>query len=354
MASDQNEMIKITLDDLAGVEVPQGPTSGAVPALTAAGSRTYGNISAGEEGALAAIPEERGSVLLQGWFYLGIAGLAGALLGWAICEPAFVDGQGHRWGNFLLLPAVVTLICVACAISESIVERSLRKALIRSGLALPLGIALSFVFDFVANVIYNIGLGLCAAAGVQSYRNPAVWIARGIAWAVFGGAAGLTYGILGKSSKKALYGALGGVMGAALGGVLFDPISFPFHGAGISRGVGFSLVGLAAGVGMGLVESAMKDRWLYVTAGPLAGKQFILYKNSTTLGSAQQCDIYLFKDASILPQHAVVEINGSRVQLRANGPVFISGVPARVQVLQSGAIVQIGRYAFRYQEKHKK
>jgi ubiquitin-protein ligase len=36
---------------------------------------------------------------------------------------------------------------------------------------------------------------------------------------------------------------------------------------------------------MGLVGSALKDRWLYVTSGPLAGKQFILYKPQTIMGA---------------------------------------------------------------------
>ena len=57
---------------------------------------------------------------------------------------------------------------------------------------------------------------------------------------------------------------------------------------------------MATGIGIGVIESALKDRWLYVTSGPLAGKQFILYKPVTTIGSSQQCDIYLFKDSNIL------------------------------------------------------
>jgi predicted component of type VI protein secretion system len=92
---------------------------------------------------------------------------------------------------------------------------------------------------------------------------------------------------------------------------------------------------------------------LYVTAGPLAGKQFILYKTQTTIGSSQQCDIYLFKDSNILPQHASIEINGARVQVRAVGEMYVAGQRTGLQVLQSGAALQIGRYTFRYQERQK-
>jgi hypothetical protein len=170
---------------------------------------------------------------------------------------------------------------------------------------------------------------------------------------VFGAAGGLVYGIVGQSSKKGTYGVLGGMIGAGLGGVLFDPIALLTHGAAPSRAVGFGLVGLATGIGMGLVESALKDRWLYVTAGPLAGKQFILYKARTTMGSQQESDIYLFKDPNILPQHAAIEISGARVQLKANGNLSIEGRPVQTRVLQNGDLIQLGRYSFRYKERHR-
>jgi hypothetical protein len=95
MVSNNNEPIKITLDDLAQVDMPQASASGAA-VVSATGGRSYGTISTGDE-VPAAVGEERGSFLLQGWFYLGLAGFAGALVGWAICEPAFVDGPApHR------------------------------------------------------------------------------------------------------------------------------------------------------------------------------------------------------------------------------------------------------------------
>lgn len=351
-AADNKEPLKITLDDLANVVVPQDVApSGVAPPSTS--GKSYGTITEAADKA-PAVSEERGSFLLQGWFYLGAAGLVGAILGWALCEPGFVDGAaGHRWGNTWLVPAIITLMCIGFGVAESAVERSPQKALLRGVLALPLGILLSFVFYFVANIIYNIGLAICADAGVQSYRNPALWIARGIAWAVFGAAGGAIYGLVGQSAKKAKYGIFGGMIGAGIGGMIFDPIAMLTNGGGPSRAVGFALVGLATGIAMGLVESALKDRWLYVTAGPLAGKQFILYKPQTSIGSQQQCDIYLFKDSSILPQHALIGITGARVQFRALGPSYVAGNPVQSKVLQDGDLLQIGRYAFRYKERHR-
>ena len=349
----KDKSIKITMDDLANVSVPD-PAALLPTTPSAGGAKVYGSINEASD-PQTQVTEEKGSLLLQGWFYLGAAGLVGALLGWGVCEPWFVDGPDRRvWQSFLLTALVVTLQCVAYAISESIVERSPKKALIRGGLAIPVGLVLGVMISFFAGIVFMITTGLVGALGVQTARNPAFWLARGIAWMVLGVAAGAAYGIIGMSAKKAWYGILGGAIGAGLGGMLFDPIALATKGGAVSRGVGFGLLGMATGVAMGLVESALKDRWLYVTAGPLAGKQFILYKPRTMIGSDQKCDIYLFKDSNILKEHAIVELAGSRIMLLAIGATYVNGQPVRQQVLMSGVVVQIGRYAFRYQERQRK
>lgn len=347
--------IKITLEDLATVEVRERAPQPIMPAAEGSESspKSWGTI-ADASGVAPEVEHERGSVFLQGWFYLGAAGLLGALTGWAICEPFFSDMPGGRhWGNLVMVPTLVALMSLGFGIAESLVERSVQKAILRTALSLPLGILLGFVFFVVAGMVFNIALAFCAMLGVHSNHSPAFWVARAMAWTVFGAAGGLVYGIVGQSFKKGKFGVLGGVLGACIGGLLFDPISL---GAGttsaaLSRAVGFGIFGLATGAMMGVVESALKDRWFYVTAGPLAGKQFILYKLQTLIGSDQRSDIYLFKDPSILPSHAVLAANGSRMTLRANGPVLVGGMRVTSRVLTDGDLVQIGRYSFRYKEK---
>jgi hypothetical protein len=161
------------------------------------------------------------------------------------------------------------------------------------------------------------------------------------------------YGIIGQSGKKCLYGVAGGVLGAGLGGVIFDPISLATGGAAASRAIGMALFGGATGVAIGLVEAALKDRWIYVAAGPLAGKQFILYKPLTIVGSHQSCDIYLFKDPAVMPRHAAIELRGARAVLRAFGPVSLKGRPVNEAVLQSGDSIQVGRYGFLYRDRER-
>jgi hypothetical protein len=346
VSDESKDVLRVSFDEIAAVET----VAPAANSIAPAGQKSYGSIHEPDAPEIAA--QEKGSIFLTAWVYLGIAGLLGALIGWGIAEPAFVDGDGKRWGNVWILPLIVTMMCICFAVAESIAERSARKGAIRVGIALPLGVALGFVFDRLANVIFYIGISIVSAAGVQTNHNPAFWITRGVAWAVFGAAGGIVYGIIGRSGRKVGYGALGGAIGAAVGGIIFDPISFATKGGAASRGVGFAILGMATGIAMGLVESALKDRWLYVTSGPLAGKQFILYKPQTDMGSTQTCDIYLFKDAEILPRHASLVQKGGRIHLVAEGPVYVGGQRVNSsRVLESGTIIQLGRYSFRYQER---
>jgi hypothetical protein len=348
MAIPDAEPLKITAEDLAHVDVQASVSR---EETSPAGPRSYGTVS-GDPG-ISETPPEAGSIFLRSWFYLGAAGLFGAVAAWAACEPGFTDGGSSRWGNIWMVPAIITAMCVGFGLAESVVERSVRKASIRGALALPLGLILGFVFYGLANLIFNMGLNMIAGFWVAQLRNPAFWIVRGIAWAVFGAAGGAVYGIVGQSIKKAQYGIFGGMIGAAIGGILFDPVTLLTGGAGASRAIGFALVGVATGVAMGLVEGILKDRWLYVTSGPLAGKQFILYKERTSIGNAQTADIYLFKDPSILAQHAVIAMNNSRVQIKATGPVLVNGSATTTRMLEDGNLVQIGRYSFRYKEKNR-
>src|SRR5580704_19545173 len=146
MTSDNREPLRITSADLAEV-VLREPGPNPIVAPRPGDAKSYGSITDAADKA-PAVAEERGSFLLQGWFYLGAAGLLGSLLAWAICEPAFIDGPGgHRWGNILMLPAIITFMCIGFGLVESLVERSIQKALLRGVLALPLGIVLGFIFD---------------------------------------------------------------------------------------------------------------------------------------------------------------------------------------------------------------
>src|SRR5260370_33412703 len=122
-----NEPIKITLDDLARLEAPAPAAAAAMPGRGPGGAKVYGSVGEAADQRVET-HEERGSILLQAWFYLGIAGLLGAILAWAISEPAFIDSGGHRWGNLWMMPVVAMLQCVGFLIAERISDRPAQKS----------------------------------------------------------------------------------------------------------------------------------------------------------------------------------------------------------------------------------
>ena len=163
-------------------------------------------------------------------------------------------------------------------------------------------------------------------------------------------------GVVLKNWKRLGIGLAGGFLGGLIGGLLFDPISFVTNSAVQSRFVAIVAIGVFAGLGTGLIETAAKAGWLRVVAGLIAGKQFIIYKNPTYIGSSPQCEIYLFKDPQVGPRHAAIHsiAGGYEIEdLQSPTSTFVNGRSIVRTRLRSGDQVQIGGTILQFQEKGK-
>jgi hypothetical protein len=361
--SNEPEKIRISMAEIENVKLPppSAVVSGSVrrigeqPTLGTTG-RDYGSVNA-----LPSNIDTKGPLWLKSWFYLGAAGLIGAFLAWAVCEPTFNDlSDTSGFGNIFIFPLMAVLMSVGFASIESAISQAWSEFFKKAFLAIFVGGVLAFIATFVASLIYTAGLAVVIGnktdlTGQELLSTPGIWFARAFAWLVFGAVAGLIYGLFDKSGKKILYGLLGGMLGGFIGGLLFDPINLLFSpsSAALSRVVGMCILGIVTGVAIGFVENALKEKWLYITAGPLAGKQFVLYKNNTILGSGQGSDIYLFKDPSIQPAHAMIHNVGNRAQIDAAGITLVNNRPVTTHSLTSGDTIQVGKYTFLYYEKKK-
>jgi hypothetical protein len=183
---------------------------------------------------------------------------------------------------------------------------------------------------------------------------------RAAAWAVAAIPAGLGQGLAQRDKKVALNGLLGGVLGGLAGGLFFDPISFVLTTADgqamASRAVGFTLIGLLVGLFVGLVEGWTKTAWLMMRQGPLAGKQFILFRDTTVLGSSPKSEIYLFKDPAIEPRHAVIYNRGGRFEIedcQTPEGTYVSGIPISKHTLRSGDQIVLGKTVLEFVLKAK-
>ena len=303
-------------------------------------------------------------------FYTALAGALGACLGWLLAEP-FMDDRlaesksgifGGFWGGVLMLAVIISPGAVFIGAIEGLVSRNWSRAFAGGAIGLGVGFGGMLVIGAVIEVLYFLLCVLVVQSTGMDIKRPLTYIlltlSRAIAWAPMGLAVGLAPAIAMRSKKLAFNGIVGGLMGAFVGGLLFNPLESVFKAQDgdcwLSRGIGFTLIGLGAGAMIGLVENLSKTAWLHVQAGALAGKQFILYKSPTVLGSSPKCEIYLFKDAAIEPKHAAIHAYGSRHEIEdldTPAGTFVNGQRVTRQPLKNGDRIYLGETVLDFSEK---
>jgi len=158
-------------------------------------------------------------------------------------------------------------------------------------------------------------------AGCPIIRNPAFLdFPDGSAWPLFGAAgAHCLWHRRPVDEEAKINGILGGLIGGRHRRHDLDPYHYaPCIAASLSRAVGFALFGAATGAAMGWVsESGSQRPLLYVTSARSAGKPVHSLQNRSPQWQRTKIRHYLFKDPSILGQHAAIAISGSRVQMKA-------------------------------------
>jgi FHA domain len=312
-------------------------------------------------------------VIYSTYFYLSIAGALGALTAWGIVEPFFDDDRigddQFHLAHALLFPTVAGFIALFLGTVEGLMCRNLQRALLCAVVGLGVGFGGGLISLLVAGIIFLV----MAAIAVQFWQNPQpgqmpkgialliFMMGRAAAWAVAAIPAGMGQGIALREKKVILNGLLGGVLGGLLGGLLFDPIQLlfatPGGSAALSRAVGFAVIGVLVGLFVGLVEQWTKSAWLLMRAGALAGKQFVLYRNPTVLGSSPKADVYLFKDDAIEPRHALLHNRGGRFEIEdCNTPdgTYVNGIPIQKHILQTGDQIVLGKTVLEFSLKETK
>lgn len=285
---------------------------------------------------------------------LCLAGAIGGFLGWLLTEPFFGERASDEtfWGVLAKMGVFLGLICICVGgclgAVEGIVARVWQKAVAAAAVGAGVGFAGGFVGGIVAQIVYSALGGGTGEAGQGQQM-----IARALGWALAGCFAGVGQGVAFRSWRKVGYGLLGGLAGGFAGGMLFDPINWllRLQSGAVSRAIAITVVGACAGLGIGLVEEIRKQGWLLVMSGLLTGKQFILYREQTTLGSSPKCDIVLPKDPAVQPQHALIRAERERYVLQdltGTPTVLLNGQPVTGRALRDGDTLHIGSTALAF------
>ena len=274
-----------------------------------------------------------------------------------------LQASQNRGMGLLLFAIVAGCIGLCIGASDGIVCRLPRRALLCSAIGLLVGLAGGLVASVFAHIVYGPLSELALdqydkGSGVHSAFGFGIQVAgRSLAWAVSGMAMGLGQGVALRSSRLLGYGLVGGVVGGAFGGMLFDPICLAFGtvtSAHQARFVAFVLIGLSVGGAIGVVELLARDVWLRMVRGPLAGKEFLLFKDVMNVGASPRSDLYLFNDADVIEDHAVLRVSANECDIEARDrdhPVVVNQRQVRSARLRHGDSVEIGRTIFQFNQR---
>lgn len=266
---------------------------------------------------------------------------------------------------FLLFPLVAGLIGLGIGAVDGVICRAPQRALFGGLVGLLVGFLGGFVATFLAGMAYvplhetAQGILWKEDGGITASGLVLQTVSRGIAWALAGLTMGLGQGISQRSSQLATFGLVGGLVGGLIGGLLFDPIDFLISGldhpsAHVSRMVGLCVIGAGVGLAIGLVEMMARGAWLRMVEGPLAGKEFLIFRNMMTVGSSPRSDLYLFNDSEVAEQHAILRWVGQRGEiesLRPGSPVLVNGHRVTRQQLRARDRIEIGRTVFIFEQR---
>ena len=253
--------------------------------------------------------------------------------------------------NVLSYGVCGVLIAVCLAGAEPAVERNWPGVVINGSVGACAGLLGGIVVALFVERLY------AAFAGGEHVSPARQVVARGITWAVLGLFLTVGPAVVMWNLKKLAIGLLGGLAGGLIGGLLFEPARALTGNPEAGRLVALVAIGAAAGAGTGLIEHAAKTGWLRVTAGLIAGKQFILYRNPTFIGSAPDCPIFLYRDPAVGKRHAALHLlpGGFEIEdLPLGGPTLVNDRPVKRARLRTGDRLTIGRTSFLFQEKVKK
>lgn len=268
--------------------------------------------------------------------------------------------------SFLIFSLVAGFIGLAIGAVDGIICRVFKRAVIGGLVGFFIGFIGGFFSTILGGIVYQPlhNLAMKQFTADMSFTTLGFLIqiiGRTLAWGVVGMATGLGYGISLRSRRLIFYGFIGGILGGLFGGMFFDPIDILFVGgqkmsAHWSRLIGLAFIGAAVGMAIGIVELLSREAWLRMTQGPLAGKEFIVFKDIMKIGSSTRNEIYLFNDPQVKDLHARLIAIGDEYEIESQDqlkPVLVNDRPVKLVRLRSGDEITIGNTSFIFEKREK-
>lgn len=304
-------------------------------------------------------PVHGSSRSFSGLWRNALFGAVGGFLSWLVTEHFVQDratagpASSAVWAMAVFFLFIGGIIGTALGSVEGVLSLSRAKALRGAAVGLVLGMVGGAFGGALGQLLFSFIGGRIRPEFGQI--PPILVLARTTGWALLGAVIGLAQGAAFRSAKRLLQGLVGGLIGGAIGGLCFDAVGRAFQGGEASRMIALTLLGLFIALAIAAVEELAKQAWLTIAIGRPEGKQFILTKPETLLGSAEVADVPLFGDPTILPRHASITKTpqGYRLSPLPGAQVGVGGAPSAAGVLQDGDLIDLGKFRLLYRERAK-
>ncbi len=293
--------------------------------------------------------------------FKAMAGLLGGAIGWI---PVEIVNHGHSltqaesawliYGNLFvmaILAGVIGGLITASDDQSFTITEPMKRRAIR-------GFIICFLLSIPATWFSNVAFSsILEAGGWVGGQQGAIFyliLARLVGWTLMGMMLGLGVGLATSSLRNALKGAAGGWVGGFAGGLVFDPIGMLSSSGMLSRLIGFSAVGFAIGLFIGLAHELTKTAWLVVEAGRLRGRQYRIDGPTVTIGRAEENAIGLFGDPGVQARHAVLERKGELCTIRnlaVQAGTIVNGARIETATLNDGDRIRMGDYELSFHER---
>ncbi len=286
--------------------------------------------------------------------YKAIAGLLGGALGWLPVElVTHNESLTQAVSSFDAAASYITMALLSGLIGGFILAAggqrlewsdTTKKNLLRGFVVCFL---LALPADYFSNYVFTIVLNAGGWSVGHSGSSVYLFVARVLSWVIMGAILGAGVGLSSKSIPNVGKGALGGLIGGFAGGFLFDPINYATGGGLVSRLVGLSLIGLAIGFFIGLVQELTKSAWVTVEQGRLKGRQYRIEGARAAIGRAEENPVGLFGDPAVQQRHAIIERCGADFVLKSlavQDGTFVNGNRIESVDLHDGDRIGIGGY----------
>jgi hypothetical protein len=226
---------------------------------------------------------------------------------------------------------------VALAAAEGVYLGEPRRAAEQASLALPVGVFGGAAAGALGQLLYAV------LQGAGAYGTFVRYISRALGWAVAGAIVGACPGVAARSRTRIFNGALGGAAGGVAGGWFFELMAL--HAGGGARLGALMVLGAAIGFMVRVVEAARKKAWLVLLEGGPEGKEFIVAKPITTLGSHYKDDVCVAGDRGHPMREALIrrEESGYFLEPVPGGRARMNDAEVRGSVrLRHGSTIRVG------------